>query len=166
MRKLLEREKIRFLITGFFNTGFDFIMLNTLVFLLGAYPIVGNTISVTIGITVSYILNHKFVFQDEGKLSFRKYIGFFAVTGFSSLIIQNSVIFLYQSLAAHQVGFSIPIIFMILGNDVIRLNVAKASGVLAGMIWNFTMYKFVIFRKKKIDTRHERKDTELTEVDN
>jgi putative flippase GtrA len=149
MEKFLRHEKVRFLITGCFNTGFDFILLNTLVFVVGAYPLVANTISVTIGITISYILNHKFVFKSDGRLSIKKYLVFFAVTGFSSLVIQNSIIYGFQLAGEAQWGYSIPIVAFVMDNDALRLNIAKATAVLAGMVWNFTLYKFVIFRKKQ-----------------
>lgn len=155
MEKILRHEKVRFLITGFFNTGLDFILLNTLVLLFGAYPLVANTISVTIGITISYILNHKFVFKNDEKLSVRKYLTFFAITGFSSLIIQNSIIYAFQLAGEAQVGHSVPLIAFIMDTDAIRLNVAKATAVLVGMVWNFTLYKFVVFRKKQSDDTPE-----------
>lgn len=148
MEKFLQHEKIRFGLTGCFNTGLDFILLNSLVFLLGAYPLVGNTISVTIGVTISYILNHKFVFRSSDKLSFRKYLTFFAVTGFSSLVIQNSIIYAFEVMGQAHVGQSIPLVSMIMENDALRLNAGKVMAVLAGMVWNFTLYKFVVFRNK------------------
>lgn len=145
----MRHEKVRFVMTGTFNTGFDFLMLNTLVFILGAYPLIANTISVTIGITLSYILNHKFVFRSPDKLSFRKYITFFAITGFSSLVIQNSIIYGFQIASEMQFGAGVPMLSWVMETDVIRLNIAKATAVLAGMVWNFTLYKFVVFRKSK-----------------
>jgi putative flippase GtrA len=147
MEKILRYEKIRFLMTGFFNTGLDFLLLNVMVFLLGAYPLVANTITVLIGITISYVLNHRFVFRNESKLSFRKYLTFLAVTGFSSLVIQNSIIYGFEAAGAAGFLFSIPPVAFILENDALRLNVAKASAVLVGMVWNFTLYKFVVFKK-------------------
>lgn len=149
MEKFLQNEKIRFAMTGCFNTGLDFILLNTLVFLLGAYPLVANTISVTIGITISYVLNHKFVFRSNDQLSLRKYLTFFAITGFSSLIIQNSIIYGFQVMGDMQVGHSIPLVALVMDNDALRLNAGKVTAVLAGMVWNFTLYKFVVFRQKE-----------------
>lgn len=148
MEKVLRYEKVRFLMTGFFNTGLDFVLLNILVFLLGAYPLIANTITVLIGITISYILNHHFVFRNKSKLSFRKYAAFLAVTGFSSLVIQNTIIYSFELAGASGFLFSIPPVELVLGNEALRLNVAKACAVLVGMVWNFTLYKFVIFRKK------------------
>lgn len=151
MEKILKHEKIRFLITGFFNTGLDFLLLNVMVFLLGAYPLVANTISVTVGITISYILNHKFVFRREESLSLRKYIAFFGVTGFSSLVIQNTIIYGFELAAKAGIGHSIAIVSLIMTSNALRLNIAKAVAVLVGMVWNFTFYKLVIFRQKEVE---------------
>lgn len=149
MEKVLRYEKVRFLMTGFFNTGLDFILLNIMVLLLGAYPLAANTITVLIGITISYVLNHRFVFRNKSKLSIRKYAAFLAVTGFSSLIIQNSIIYCFEVAGVAGFLFSIPPVEFILSNDALRLNVAKACAVAVGMVWNFSLYKFVIFKKKE-----------------
>jgi len=144
----LKHEKLRFLITGFFNTGLDFLLLNTMVFFFGTYPLVANTISVSIGITISYILNHKFVFRSGEQLSLRKYVTFFAITGFSSLVIQNSIIYGFEVASKTSFGHSIVLVSAVMNSDALRLNVAKAVAVLIGMVWNFMFYKFVVFRKK------------------
>lgn len=143
------------MMTGFFNTGLDFLLLNVMVFLFGAYPLVANTISVTIGITISYMLNHLFVFRSEGRLSIKKYLTFFAVTGFSSLVIQNSIIFGFEMAGNAQIGHTIPLVATIMDNDGIRLNLAKVTAVGVGMIWNFTLYKFVVFKKRNHSDKNE-----------
>lgn len=148
MGSIFRHEKIRFGTAGIFNTGLDFVMLNTLVFILGAYPILANTISVSIGITISYLLNHFFVFQLKEKIRFKKYIQFFCITGFSSLIIQNSIITGFAIFFNSNLSHSLFVIDMLVDNDFFELNIAKASAVLVGMVWNFILYKYVIFRKK------------------
>ena len=148
MGSIFRYEKIRFGTAGVFNTGLDFVMLNILVFVFGAYPILANTMSVSIGITISYLLNHFFVFQSKEKLQLKKYIQFFCITGFSSLIIQNSIITGFAIFFDSSLSHSLFIINLVAGNDFLELNIAKASAVLVGMVWNFTLYKYVIFRKK------------------
>jgi len=156
MEKFLKHEKVRFVMTGFLNTGLDFFLLNTMVFFLGAYPIIANTISVTIGVTISYVLNHKFVFRHKDKLSLKKYLTFFAVTGFSSLVIQNMIIFAFEEAGRVHFGHGVPLFEWVMDTNVIRLNIAKAAAVLVGMVWNFTLYKFVVFKK------YEVKNTSIT----
>lgn len=147
MEKLLKHEKARFLVVGCLNTGLDFLLLNTIVFVFGIYPLVANTISVTLGITISYVLNHKFVFRSDEEISLRKYITFFAVTGFSSIVIQNSIIYGFEAVGRMHFGHLI-LMSDIANSNAFRLNVAKATAVLIGMVWNFVFYKFVVFRKK------------------
>ena len=96
MKKLFGYEKFRFLVAGGLNTGLDFFLLNTFVFLFGALPLIANFLSVTIGILISYVLNHYFVFRSEERLSIKKFILFFVVTGFSSIIIQSVIIISFE----------------------------------------------------------------------
>lgn len=146
MIRSLSKQKIRFLIAGCFNTGLDFLMLNALTILL-AYPILfANSISVTVGICVSYILNHFFVFRYPYKISWRKFGLFFLITGFSSLVIQNLIIFGFEALANTQLGNSILWLPSDARRGFIVLNFAKVLAVLAGLIWNYTFYRFTVFR--------------------
>lgn len=146
MQQWLNHQKVRFLLAGVFNTGLDFLMLNTLVFAFSLRTLYANSISVTIGITVSYFLNHHFVFRQTSKISFRKYASFFAVTGFSALVLQNIVIIGGEHLFESKFGHSLIVVRSISGHQAWELNIAKAFAVGVGMVWNFTMYKRVIFK--------------------
>ncbi len=148
MKKLLQHEKVRFVIAGVGNTLLDFLILNILVFIFGFYALVGNILSVTIGITVSYFLNHYFVFQSKKQINLRAYLLFFCVTGFSSLVIQSLIIFGFEVLFRSSFGHSLFMIGSLYDHAALQLNIAKATAVLLGMVWNFTLYKHVIFRKK------------------
>lgn len=147
MKKLLEVQQVRFVIAGSLNTGLDFLFLNAMTLLLGLNIFVSNTISVTIGITLSYMLNHYFVFRYPTKVSLRKFAEFFLVTGFSSLILQNAIIYLFELLFDTRFGNSLLFLPDAESNHVLAINVAKAVAVLIGLVWNFCMYKFVVFRR-------------------
>ena len=130
------------------NTGLDFLLLNMFVFLLGAIPLVANVISVSIGISISYLLNHYFVFSSEEKVSLRKFFMFFVVTGFSSLFIQSAIIIMFEAFFQTEFSRSLFIIKDIAQNEFIELNIAKVTAVLIGMVWNFMLYKHFIFKAK------------------
>lgn len=147
MKKLLENQKIRFLLAGSANTLLDFALLNTVTLLFGLDVLVANTISVTVGITLSYLLNHYFVFRHPQRVSVRKFLQFFLVTGFSSLVIQNGIIYLFELLFDTRFGHSLLFLGDSASNHFLAINVAKAFAVFVGLIWNFLMYKFVVFRQ-------------------
>ncbi|MFT4028597.1 MAG: GtrA family protein [Protaetiibacter sp.] len=153
MRQLLAKQQVRFLVAGCVNTGLDFVMLNLLTLALGLPDLVANTISVTIGICISYALNHFFVFRYPHRIRLMKFLEFFAITGFSSLVLQNLIIVGFESLFDTTFGNSL---LLFAGEDqrpFIALNIAKATAVLVGLVWNFLLYKFVVFRAPSPATR-------------
>jgi putative flippase GtrA len=111
--------------------------------------LVANTISVLIGITVSYFLQHFFVFRYPHRVTVVKYLEFFLLTGFSSLVLQNLIIFGFEAFFDTTFGNSLLLLPTSEGRDVLGLNVAKAVAVLIGLVWNFFFYRLVIFREPK-----------------
>lgn len=118
-------------------------MLNIMLVLLKFPLLVANTISVTIGISISYFLNHLVVFQEVKRPTLKGYAHFFLITGFSVLCIQNIVI----SVTTHFIH-SMTIFGTITLSETIIINLAKAFAVVIGMIWNFLLYKHVVFRQR------------------
>lgn len=149
MRALLAKQQVRFLIAGCFNTLLDFVILNSLTLAVGLSVLVANTISVLIGITVSYLLQHFFVFRYPHRVSILKFAEFFLLTGFSSLVLQNLIIFGFENFFDTQFGNSLLLLPTAEGRAVLGLNFAKAVAVLIGLVWNFFFYRFVIFREPK-----------------
>lgn len=147
LQKLLRSDKVRFLVVGSFNTALDFILLNCFVVLFHLPVLGANILSVTVGIIISYILNHHFVFRSDEKLSFKKFLSFFVVSGFSSLILQSLVIWSVEQVTGSQFGRSLLLLNYLNQHPQIELNVAKAAAVGVGMVWNFIAYKYVIFKK-------------------
>ena len=58
-------EKIRFVLVGGFNTVFDFCLFSLLTNLLSFPKEIANIISTSICITISFILNYKFVWKSK-----------------------------------------------------------------------------------------------------
>jgi putative flippase GtrA len=142
----------RFLSVGVFNTLFDIAILNTLVFLFSAPVVAANLVSATISMTASYFLNHHIVFRSKESHSFKKFIHFFLVTGVGILGIQSLVIYGVTHLLQHQQSFVDGLTHTLslghLSNEALEVNVAKILAVLVAMVWNFTIYHFVIFKKQ------------------
>ena len=113
---------------------------------LGLPELLSNSTSVLFGTCISYALNHFFVFRYPFRISWRKFLQFFAITGFSSLVIQNVIIYLFELLFQTKFGNSLLLVPNEESRHFIALNVAKLCAVLVGLVWNFLMYKYVVFR--------------------
>lgn len=124
-------EKIRFVLVGGFNTLLDFAIFGVLANVVGIDKVVANIISTAICITISFILNYKFVWKSEKSVAATA-VGFLAVSLFSAWVVQSLVI----------TGVT-----AIVGESSIGKLFAKACGSGIGMITNYFGYKFV-FKKK------------------
>lgn len=151
LRAALASQKVRFLLAGCLNTAIDFAILNLLVRLAGLPVLPANAVSVLLGISISYLLNHFFVFRHPERPSLKRFLQFFAVTGFSSLVLQSLVIFSFEVFFDTTFGRSLLFIGTEADQYVLSLNIAKAAAVLVGLVWNFTFYRFVIFRRRASD---------------
>lgn len=147
MRRFLVHEKVRFILVGGFNTTLDFLLFNFFVLALGLYAVVGNIISVTICIFASYFLNHYFVFKHEGKVEFKKLALFVFVTGISSIGIQSAIIWGFELMTRSEFGRSLFLVDELAKNNALEVNVAKVVAVGVGMVWNFLLYKYVVFKR-------------------
>lgn len=148
IKKAWGQKIIRFVCVGAFNTVLDFTLLNVMFAVLKFPTLLANSISVTVSITVSYFLNHKIVFRHPEKYSIKNYIRFFLITGFSVIVIQNLIIYTATKLVVIHAGASVRILGIAVPADTARLNLAKAAAVVVGMVWNFLLYKFVVFRNQ------------------
>ncbi len=96
------------------------------------YYLLANTMSFLVASIYSFFMNKKFSFKDtDHKNHFIKYIKFLATTIISFLIVQSC---LYVSVQYLQ-------ILDIYG---------KIFGIILGAIWNFIIYKMIIFKSEQI----------------
>ena len=142
----LESQKVRFLVAGSLNTALDFLILNALALLVGLPTLVANVASVTVGISISYLLNHFFVFRHPDRPTIRTFAQFFLVTGFSSLVLQSLIIYGFEVFFDTRFGTSLLFLPSAGEKAFLAINVAKAVAVMVGLVWNFCLYKFVVFR--------------------
>lgn len=127
----------KFGIVGVLNTSIDFGILNLLILLTdftrGAGIGLINVPSFSLAILNSYFWNRKWVFKDSHKGNFFIFV---AVTVIG-LLINTSVVVVITT-------FIPPII---VGSPTIWANVAKVFATGFSMVWNFTGYKLIVFKK-------------------
>ena len=147
IRRIWSIRLVRFLCVGVFNTLFDLTLFNIFISVFKLPAVVANTISVTIAVSVSYVLNNTIVFtQPLSEMKFKKYVVFFVITGFSSIVIQAGVILLITHLVKIDPLSYTDILGKSIKTQTIELNIAKMIAVVVGMVWNFTLYKLVVFK--------------------
>lgn len=151
VKKIWEFRTIRFIVVGSFNTLFDISLLLAIVKLFGLSSVIANSISVTIAISVSYFLNHRIVFRQKDGFLIRQYIRFFLITGIGIILIQDAVIYLVtdklwiidKARVATLFGQSFRL-------KILELLAAKLIAVVIGLFWNFTLYKYAVFKDGSI----------------
>jgi putative flippase GtrA len=157
LKKLWERKVIRFLVVGCFNTAFDIFLLITILKIFNCPPLVANSLSVSIAVTVSYFLNHSIVFRDTGSYSLKKYARFFLVTGLGVILIQDIVIyFVTDKLWIISDASTVTLLGHATSARTLELLGAKLAAVLVGLTWNYLLYKYVVFRgHRAVDSKED-----------
>ena len=135
MKKLITRlyKKFRHLILyGFIGSGsalLDFIIFTILTSVCGIYYLVANCISVTCGLTNSFILNRKYNFKVTDK-TIKRAILFFAI-GFCGLALNSALLYAFYTYA----HFPKPL--------------AKICAMAIEVLMQFTVNSLVTFKKTK-----------------
>ena len=132
----------RFLAVGFMNTSLDFGILNLLSRATGVTSgaIVGgvNIPGFAAAIVNSYFWNKLWVFKDRDENShiLKDFPLFFFIT-FIGLLLNSGVIVLITTYVSPVFGFS----------SNAWLNLAKVAATVVSLFWNFTGYKFFVFKR-------------------
>lgn len=162
LSNIWDAKSVRFLGVGVINTTLDLLILNSLVIILGLPVLGANTISVTIGITISYFLNRKIVFRvnsSKDPVSVVQFLKFFLVTGLSVLVIQNTVLFFAGQLIGNRDLGILKLVGVVsdinITTEFVNLNLEKVAAVLLGMVWNYTLYNFIVFNKGEIEIEED-----------
>jgi putative flippase GtrA len=131
-----KAEKIRFGLVGIANTIIDFCVLFTLTS-LGLPIIVANTFSTSTAFCFSFFANKKYTFKASGNTK-HELLLFVVVTLFGLWVIQNIVITIVTFfLSKTSLSPSITLV------------VAKVIAILTSLVWNYTLYSRVVFKKKE-----------------
>lgn len=129
-------EKIRFLLVGGLNTAIDFVIFFTLTS-LGLSSLISNYTSTSIALIFSFFANKKFTFKDNTADSRVQFIKFLTITLIGLWIIQPIIIEGAQYIAKPTIA-----------HDFIALLIGKSLATVVTMIWNYLLYKKLVFGKK------------------
>lgn len=163
IRELMAQRLFKFVVVGGIGFLVNFIFYRVFVS-LGIWDAVkallpgggeGNTLfsneslAVVLGaemaIVSNYTLNNIWTFRDR-QISGAKHIAKFLQFNLGSV---GSVVIQYLTMQLAVASLGIFTVIRLLGFDITSDNFYLVAGVLLGMIWNFTVYSKVIWRKKK-----------------
>ena len=131
-------DKLRFAIVGGVNTALDFSILFTLTMFIGIPKELANFISTSVSFLFSFFANKKYTLKSTSKNLKRQFLLFTIVTLFGLWVIQTIII------------AAITPVFTNLGiNKPAALLISKLIATAASLIWNYTLYSRVVFKKPK-----------------
>ncbi len=131
-------DKLRFTIVGSINTVIDFSILFTLTTLFNVPKELANFISTSVSFLFSFFANKKYTFKSTSKNLKKQFLLFTVVTLFGLWVIQTIII------------TAITPVFTNLGiNKPAALLISKLIATVASLIWNYTLYSRVVFKKPK-----------------
>jgi Predicted membrane protein len=122
-------------LVGIANTAIDFLVL-WLLTISGVPLIPANLVSTTAGLTFSFLVNRRFTFDFRGpKPAWRQVLEYAVITLAGLWLIQPPIIVVVRDWLA---GFGIASTPGIL--------IGKALATVVTLVWNFTLYRAVVFR--------------------
>jgi len=140
LSQVLSQRVLRFAIVGAFNTLVNFIILNISFYELGISKISSNIVATSCALIISFYLNRNFVFAHKGHW-LKQFLTFAIVTAIGTLAINNLV----YIVALH--------LLKSVSSDFIQINGSAVIATLFSMVWNYTGYRLIVF--KKVNTNEE-----------
>jgi putative flippase GtrA len=107
----------------------------------GYEVIAANLVSVFLAILTNFLINKYWTFRNKEKAFMKQWSGYFVLNAFTFVLNQILTSFF---------AFRVPIIEALFGNQ--RDNVAKALAIGCILFLNFFGSKFLIFRKKPVES--------------
>ncbi len=151
----VSRQGLRFVVVGIANTAIDFFVLAVLTAL--TVPLVpANMASTSAGLIFSFAVNRRFTFGFTGaKPLWRQVVEFVVVTLVGLWAIQPPIIVVVRDFLLGHVG--VPATAGVLIGKLI------ATGVT--LVWNFVLYRSVVFREKSVSAERPIAPTSAKEGD-
>ena len=140
MQKIAKKhaDKLRFIIVGSINTVIDFSILFALATIFNTPKELANFISTFVAFLFSFFANKKYTFKSTSKNLKKQFLLFTIVTLFGLWVIQTIII------------AAITPVFTNLGaNKSTALLISKLLATIVSLIWNYTLYSRVVFKKSK-----------------
>ncbi|MBU1083092.1 GtrA family protein [Patescibacteria group bacterium] len=133
------KKILKFLTVGATNTLIDFAILNLLIQLTPLSLLWSNSISFSVAVINSYLLNKYWTFQDRKPIYLTQFSLFFVISlvglGLSNLILHfgtKAIIFLWPDLTFTW-----------------QYNLAKMASAVIVLVWNFAAYQYWVFYDRK-----------------
>ena len=147
-------ECLDFGIVGVLNTVIDFALLNILSIGFGLPRIPSNIVSTTVAMIFSFTANKRLVFESKSDRYVKEVTSFFVVTIFGLYVIQSAIIYLFVDVSSVPGDIAISIaeflrLDAIMSDEFIITNTAKLLATIATMVWNYFLYKNVVFADRK-----------------
>ncbi|OIP58850.1 MAG: hypothetical protein AUK19_03145 [Candidatus Moranbacteria bacterium CG2_30_45_14] len=137
----LVKQFTKFVIVGGINTGIDFFILNSLIYITGITSGIElfflNSLSFSIAVINSYFMNKRWTFQDRTKEEQES-------VKFSEFFIISVIGLVINGLVLTGITTYIPALFGL--SAVLWANIAKLMATGFSLIWNFIGYKFFVFK--------------------
>lgn len=144
----------KFGVVGVLNTLIDVTIYNLLSrgTTATAALVRANFVSTTIAMLFSFFANQIFVFQANRRETVRQALFFFPITAFGLYVLQNGTIFILTTYLTGVVNFGVSFAHLLglskfLSDAFIIKNGVKAAAIVVSMVWNYLMYKKVVFKK-------------------
>lgn len=145
LKKLLERQFVRFLIIGTMNTAIDWSVLNILLLVTRTTSITSyalfKSFSFSLAIINSFFFNKHWTFEQKTSGYSDKEILKFVLINIGGLIINSGIATLMTGLCGVGLGRG-DLQFLLCAN----VGVIVATGV--SFLWNFFGYKFFVFNNR------------------
>jgi putative flippase GtrA len=144
----------RFGIVGIINTLIDFIILNIVSRATGWSDEIANIPAVMVAMTFSFFANRHFVFKGGQKKDIvQQAIEFFPITAFGVIVVQGVIIYFFENIWRYPVELGVGFaewanIIGTAGIDAqfVETNGVKLAATFASLVWNYLMYKKVVFK--------------------
>lgn len=141
----LVKQFSKFVIVGGVNTGIDFAVLNTLMYVTGITSglqlFVLNCISFSVAVVNSYYMNRRWTFKEAaaglGDKSNAVQFSQFFVVSIIGIVINGAILTTITTFIAPPFGVS----------EQLWANVAKLFATGGSLVWNFIGYKLFVFRR-------------------
>src|ERR1039458_8661426 len=92
--KVPYKKLSSFIGVGIFNTVFNVLLFDVLVFFFSTATLVANFFSLLVSILISYFLNKLLVFKDEEQVNAKQLLNFFTGTFILQLVTQHLAVWL------------------------------------------------------------------------
>ena len=142
----------KFGLVGILNTLIDFGIFNALT-VYGTLPIIlANVVSTTVAMSFSFVANKQFVFGSKSKDTLRQAALFLVVTAVGLYVLQNGIIYALTELWRWPLELGYDLVSAIglggaFSEEFVTKNGAKAIGTVFSMVWNYVLYKRIVFKK-------------------